>query len=144
MKDIINIKNVSDAIGHRDSPRSVEESLFDFTVTFYHALSLINPNSQKKTTKAFMTYLLTKCFVDFIVALEAVTDEVIEELDKIVEASLEVDFKNDSVCSYIVFLFNCETDPGGALFKMATLHRLITERYEVTHEDILECLKTIN
>lgn len=146
MKDIINIKNVSDTMKSRNLiAGTVEDNLFDFTVTFYHALSLIKPTSIKKTTKEFITFLYTKCLVSFISALGEVTDEMVTDLDKMVEHNSKlVDVTNNEACGYFINIFNCETNQGGAFFMLASLYWLATARYGMTAEDVENCLKTIN
>lgn len=144
--DYINIKNISNTLKNNNFVHTgaVEDNLFDLTVMFYHAVSLIKPTSTKKTTKEFVTFLLTQCIVKFVGALDEISDEAIKDLDNCVEQLLKlVDLKNDVICTNFINTFNCETDQYGAFFKLAALYCLATARYEITNDDILDCLKTI-
>lgn len=145
MQDYINIKSINDTLQHNNLIQGgVEDNLFDFTVMFYHGVSLIKPNSTKKTTKEFVTYLLTQCIIKFISALKKINDEIITDLDGIVDSTRKiVDFTNDEICSNFINIFNCETDQHGAFFKLGSFYCLATARYGITNDDIAECLKTI-
>ena len=145
MADYINIKSINTILHERDLVKGgVEDNLFDFTVMFYHGVSLIKPNSIKKTTKEFVTFLLTQCIIKFISALGQINDDVIKDLDSCVEQNRKIiDFTNDEICNNFINIFNCETDQYGAFFKLSALYCLATVRYNVTNDDVIECLKTI-
>lgn len=146
MKDIINIKHVNDILKSRNLLKGgVEDNLFDFTVGFYHCLSLIKPTTNKKTTKEFVTFLFTKCLINFCAALQTITDEAIDDLDKIIEHNSKlVNFNDNEACNYFINIFNCETDQGGAFFKLSSLYCILIARYGMTNDDVIECIKTIN
>lgn len=147
MKELINIKNVYEALVERKMVEvdTVEDNLFDFTVLFYHGVSLLKPTSTKKTTKAFITFILTQCMVKFIRALRVLTEEAIADLNACGQPFGKIiDLTNDEICNNFIAMFNCETDNVGAFSKLAALYALATTRMGITNADIIECLKTIN
>lgn len=144
---MINIKNVFEELVKRNmmNDGTVEDNLFDFTVLFYHGASLLKPTSTKKTTKAFITFILTQCMVKFLRALGTLTDEVITDLDACLQPYGKIiDLTNDEICNNFIAMFNCETNTSGAFAKLAALYALATTRMGITNDDIMDCLKTIN
>lgn len=134
------------AKGMKPFYETVEEHLFDFTVNFYHLISLLWSKNTRNINKEYSTFLLSRCLMDLMFGLdEASFDSFKKSLDAQIRSLGVLVEKLDNFDDFIL-RFNCETEvsiPSDAVMKFSTIYAILSKQYELKAQDVVDCIKTM-